>query len=72
MPTAVQNLQTAYDQMAARLVEMTANPKPSYTEQGRSRSWTEYQKFLLDGMKLLREQMIQAGGPYAIVTRGRA
>ena len=62
MPTLLENLQTARDNMAARLAEITASPKPSYSIDGQAFSWTEYMKFLLDGIRALDEQIAASGG----------
>jgi len=54
------NLGTIRDQIAARLVEITANPKPSYNVNGQQVSWTEYQKMLFDQLGKVNE-LIAAG-----------
>lgn len=62
MPTLLENLQTARDNMGARLAEITTSPKPSYSIDGQAFSWTEYMQFLLDGIKSLDEQIAATGG----------
>jgi len=51
--TVKSDLETAKTQMASTLASITASPKPTYTVDGRSFSWTEYQKFLIESIKNL-------------------
>ena len=39
MPTYLENLNVAREQIAANLAEITARPKPNYTIDGQSVSW---------------------------------
>lgn len=48
-------LQTALESLTTAYVEACANPKPTYSIDGQSVSWTEYLKMLLDGMKATAE-----------------
>ena len=57
MATAAENLQTAYDNFAAKLAEISESPKPSYSIDGQSVSWVEYYKFLMEQMKSIREEL---------------
>jgi hypothetical protein len=57
MPTSAENLQTAYDNYATILAEISESPKPTYSLDGQSFSWTEYQRFLLEQMKAIRDEM---------------
>jgi hypothetical protein len=59
-----ENLQTAIDNVAAKLAEVTANPKPSYSIDGQSVSWGEYYRMLTGHLKELREAKIAADGPF--------
>ena len=72
MPTAVENMITARDNLAARLAEVTASgaAKPTYTENGRSVSWTEYIAMLRQQLKELNGD-IQAMQPFEVRTRMR-
>jgi len=70
MATAAENFLTTYNNVAARLAEITASPKPSYTENGRTFNWTEYQRFLVDQMTTLKELLVSAEGPYELESRG--
>lgn len=58
--TDQEQLQTARSQLVARLLELTTKPQPSYSIDGQSVSMTEYQQFLLDGIRKLDE--VLAGG----------
>ena len=58
------DLNSALDNMAARLKEITASPKPTYDIDGQKFSWTEYQRFLIEAMSSLREQVAAEDGPY--------
>ena len=71
MATRAQNLQTALDNIAARLAEITASPKPSYSIDGESVSWTEYFSALMAQQSALRTELAQASGPYAVISQGR-
>lgn len=51
MPTPVQNIQTAYENFASKLAEASVNPKPTYSIDGISVSWTEYLRFLKEGVQ---------------------
>lgn len=63
----VEQLITARDNMLNLLNDITLNPKPSYGDGDRSVSWADYQKFLLEGIKSLNEQIV-ALQPYEIRT----
>jgi hypothetical protein len=54
MPTTAENLQTAYDNYATILADISESPKPTYSLDGQSFSWTEYQRFLLEQMAAIR------------------
>lgn len=57
MPTLAENLQAAKTNYAAQLADISANPKPSYSVGGRSFSWTEYQRFLIEQMSAIDIQL---------------
>ena len=63
---ALANLQAAYQNISQQLAAITANPQPSYSENGRSVSWTEYFNSLIDKQKSLLEAIQMAGGPFEI------
>lgn len=58
MSTNKTNLQKARDNLIANLEEITRSPKPTYSIDGETWSWTEYQQYLIKAiaeMKLLIE-----------------
>lgn len=71
MPTPAENVATAIANYTAILVDVSVNPKPSYSLDGESYSWTEYQNFLADKIAELRKTEIMLRGPYSKNTRGR-
>jgi hypothetical protein len=73
MATAAENLQTAYDNYAEQLASISnpAAQKLTYSIDGQSVSWTEYQQFLVGTLKDLRAQIVAASGPFMVRSRGR-
>ncbi len=63
------SLTTALNQLTALLLEVTLNPKPTYTAYGRSYSWTEYQELLGRQIEQITKLIAQAN-PFEIVSRG--
>lgn len=63
MATITENLVTAKANLAANLAAITANPKPSYSVDGKAYSWTEYMTALLAAMKSIDEQVVDEEGP---------
>lgn len=55
MPTPLDDLRASYQQLCAKLAEVTANPKPTYSEKGRSVSWDQHRASILEQIKSLRE-----------------
>jgi hypothetical protein len=68
MATYLENLTTARDNVAARLVEITADKKPSYSIDGQSVSWSEYFDTLTKQLDQLNK-LINAQNPYFIVSQ---
>lgn len=68
----VTSLKAARDAKAARLAELAEAdaPKLTYTENGRTMGWTEYQAFLLDAIERL-DKLIAAHEPFTIRSRAR-
>lgn len=66
MATEAENLQTSLTNIAQQLADITANPKPTYSENGRSISWTEHFNSLMNAQKLIREQLQKAAGPFEV------
>lgn len=71
MPTPLDNLNAAYANVAQQIADVTANPQPSYSENGRSVSWSEYLSLLIDKQKALLQAIQMAGGPFEIQQRVR-
>ena len=69
-PDYLTSLIQARDNAAARLAEILASPKPSYTVHGHSVSWTEYQEMLGEQIKAI-DQLIAQGIPFEFVTAMR-
>ncbi len=67
MATPAQNLQTAYDNLCAAYASATANPKPTYSEGGRSISWESYLRMLGDQIDAMGKRLATAT-PTEVVT----
>jgi hypothetical protein len=65
----IDDLITARNNFAAKLAAESANPKPTYSIDGQSVSWTEYYKFLSEQVDRLNEQ-INNGEPFEEVSQG--
>ncbi len=65
----IDDLITARDNFAAKLAEVSASPKPTYSIDGQSVSWTEYYKFLSEQVQSLNGQ-INDGEPFEEVSIG--
>jgi hypothetical protein len=71
MATYLENLTTARDNFAAKLAEVSANPKPSYSApNGQSFNWVEYMRFLQEQVDKLNAQLSAQGGPWEEVAEG--
>ncbi len=68
--TGSATLVTVHNQVAALLVEITADPKPSYSVDGESYSWNEYFGMLTDRLELLERAIQRLDGPWEVVSRG--
>lgn len=55
--TYVDDLKTARDNVAARLKEITAAPKPSYDIDGQQVSWGDYLAQLTAGLDMLEKKI---------------
>lgn len=58
------------DNYAQILLEMSARPKPTYSVNGQSFSWVEYQSFLRESIKQLNELIAAGQTPYEITSQG--
>lgn len=63
MATDAENYATIKSNTLAQLAEMSANYKPTYTIDGQTVSWTEYQKMLQERVAWC-DQKIAASGEY--------
>ena len=72
MATEAENLQTALDNVAAKLAAITADPKPSYSIDGQSISWGTYYKDLVALRDALKLALIDAEGPFEHHVTGTA
>jgi hypothetical protein len=70
MATEAENLQTAIDQVCAKIVAVTANPRPSYGIDGQSISWGEYYSGLVKLREDLKLALINAQGPFEFHLQG--
>ncbi len=57
MPTAAETLANILTQTLARIEEITANPKPSYSIDGQSVAWGEYLRQLQDTVAWCKAQL---------------
>jgi hypothetical protein len=65
-PIVLENLQTAYEQISALIVGVTANPNPDYSENGRSIPKAQYLSMLIDKQEKLAKAIQVASGPFEI------
>lgn len=66
MASRAQNLETARNNIAAIIAQITASPKPNYSVDGESISWADYLRTLTEQ---LREIDKLADGPYEVRSR---
>ena len=67
-PTRKENIQTALDNIAARIAEMTVAPKPNYSIDGRSYSWGSLFDSLIAQQEKLEEALQRVDGPFEVTT----
>jgi hypothetical protein len=70
MQAAQQSLVNALRSNAAALEQLYVNPRPNYSLDGRSYSWTELRKSLLEEQKSLLDQIQRLDGPFEVVSFG--
>jgi hypothetical protein len=68
MASDLENMQTALANVSAKIAEITANVKPSYSIDGQSVSWSEYYRSLMDTRKAIIDAINQAY-PYIEVSQ---
>lgn len=66
--TVLAALQLAYQNCALQLASITGAPKPTYSIDGETVSWTEYKAQLVKDLKDLNEQIQIAGGVFELQT----
>lgn len=72
MPSAAESLDTAISNIAALIVEITANPKPNYSVDGQLVSWGDYLDTLTTKLASLQRTRQMAAGPYQKAVRFRS
>lgn len=68
MATRAENIQTALDNISARIAEMTVAPKPNYSIDGRSYSWQSLFDSLVKNQESLLAALQAADGPFEVIT----
>jgi hypothetical protein len=68
---AIDDLNTAINQVAAQIKDITANPKPDYSINGQSVSWASYLSMLVQQLTQLQTAQQSLAGPYQRITRMR-
>lgn len=72
---ALDDFQAAYNNYAAILKKLTqdnlgnASPKLDYSVDGKSVSWTQYQSFIIDKMRELRQIIQMESDPFQLSSR---
>jgi len=66
--TYVDDLKTTRDNIAARLAEITASPKPSYSIDGQTVQWAAYLRALTSQLEDVNKA-ISSAEPYEYQTR---
>jgi hypothetical protein len=69
MTDSLEQLKTIRLQTLARIAEITAEPKPSYSIDGQSVSWNDYLKTLRDTVAWC-DRMMNAENPGCEISRG--
>lgn len=64
------SLNTAKANVLANLLAITANPKPTYSLDGQTVSWNDYQKMLTDQLTTLNSLIVVESGPFSYTTQG--
>lgn len=68
MATNMDLLNQTLTNLITQLEAITLNPKVSYSVDGQSVSWTEYNRLLLDMIAAVRQQIQIEGGPVWVST----
>lgn len=70
MPSQIENLQTASNNISAQLAAMTLNPKPNYSINGQTISWQSLFDSLVKNQQSINNLLIIAQGPSEYVVEG--
>lgn len=70
MATAAENIRTAINNIAQQLADLTANPRPDYTIDGKTISYNAYLQMLMDKLEALKRAEQILSGPYQVFSRG--
>ncbi len=65
-PTDVASMNAEFSQLCALIAEVIASPQPSYSENGRSVSKTEYLSALYERRSKLLTDIQNAAGPFTV------
>lgn len=63
MATVLENLETARDSIAAKIAEIAANPKPSYSIDGQTFDWPGYMRLLTEQLEAVDNLINRFSGP---------
>lgn len=69
MATDLVNLQTTKSQLITTLADLTLNPKINYSLDGQSISWLDYQRFILEQIKVINYLIQVESGPFQLETQ---
>jgi hypothetical protein len=69
MATYLENLTTTRDQIAANLVEITADPKPNYSIDGQTVSWADLFRTYTEQLAALNKTLA-AADPFELESIG--
>lgn len=72
--TYIDDLTTARDNVAARIKDLTAQPKPNYSIDGQTVSWGDYLRQLLAAQQEIEAAIVAAqlasDGPFEVISQG--
>ncbi len=71
MPTALESLQAAYNQVCANIAKLTADIHPDYSVDGQGFQWNSTLTTLIEQRDKLKRAIQQEGGPWIVDSRGR-
>lgn len=65
-------LNTAKTNILNNLTTITTNPKPTYSLDGQSISWSEYHQMLVTQLNTINDLIVIESGPFAFYTQGQS